>query len=145
MSYAIKDMPVDKLLRILLPLYIAASLLHFSHNAEYLSSYPNLPPWISRANIYYIWLGMTAAGCLGFLLYRKRRSLFGLTLLGLYATAGLGGLLHYTRAPFSAHTATMNVSILFEASIAAALLAVTLFAACHRGAMECHVVGKPDE
>ena len=31
----------EKLLRVLLACYIGASLLHFSHNAEYLSSYPN--------------------------------------------------------------------------------------------------------
>jgi hypothetical protein len=138
-------MPTDKLLRILLPLYIAASLLHFSHNAEHLDSYPNLPPWITRANIYFIWLGMTAAGCLGFLLYGKRRSPYGLVVLGLYAVAGLGGLLHYTRAPFSAHTATMNFSILLEASIAAALLAVTAVTGCHRGSSECNVADEPDE
>ena len=125
-------MSTEKLLRILLPFYIAASLLHFSHNAEYLDSYPNLPPWISRANVYFIWLGMTAAGCLGFLLYRTRRSPFALVVLGLYAAAGLGGLLHYTRAPFSAHTATMNFTILLEASSAAALLAVTVIAGWQR-------------
>ena len=128
-------------MRILLPLYIAASLLHFSHNAEYLSNYPNLPTWVSRANIYLIWLGMTAAGCLGFLLYRKRRALIGLIVLGLYATLGFAGLLHYTRAPFSAHTAAMNFTILLEASIAVALLAVTVVAGCRRGPFEGHSPG----
>ena len=66
-------------------------------------------------------------------------------MLGLYATAGLGGLLHYTRASFSAHTATMNVTILLEASIAAALLAVTVVAACRRGPVQCHVADSPEE
>ena len=126
-------MSTDKLLRILLPSYFAASLLHFSHNAEYLDSYPNLPPWITHANVYFIWLGMTAAGCLGFVLYRKRRSPVGLVVLGLYALAGLGGLLHYTRAPFSAHTAAMNFTILLEAASSVALLAVTVIAGCQRG------------
>jgi hypothetical protein len=126
----------DKLLRFVLPLYVAASLLHFSHNAEFLSDYPNLPSWISRANIYVIWLGLTTMGCMGFWMYRQRRVRTGLLVLGLYATLGFGGLLHYSRAPFSAHTLSMNVTILLEASIAALLLAVVLVIGCRRGKIE---------
>ena len=126
------------LLRTLFPLYVAASLWHFSHNAEYLNEYPNLPAWISRTNIYGIWLGMTAIGCVGFLLYLRRRVAMGLIILGLYATLGLDGLFHYTRAPFSAHTISMNGTILLEASIAAAVLVVALVIGRHRAALKRH-------
>jgi hypothetical protein len=34
---------------------VAASLLHFAHNAQYLAQYPNLPPSWSRAEVYLAW------------------------------------------------------------------------------------------
>ena len=39
-------------LAVLLLLYLAASLLHFVHNAEFLSDYPNLPAWLTRSQVY---------------------------------------------------------------------------------------------
>ena len=132
MPYASKSSQGEWWLRPLLLSYLAASLLHFAHNAEYLSSYPNLPPWISRASIYITWLGVATVGCYGYWLYRKRRSLIGLVMMGLCAAGGLGGLLHYTRAPWSAHSAAMNFSILLEATFAAALLAAIMIAGFQR-------------
>ena len=40
----------------------------------------------------------------------------------MYAAAGFGGLLHYTRAPFAHHTAAMNLTICTETATAALLL-----------------------
>ena len=119
-------------MRALLLLYLAASLLHFTHNAEYVQDYPNLPQWISRGGVYFTWLGITAVGALGYWLYRQSRPLLGLVLLGVYAAVGLDGLLHYTRAPFAAHSAAMNFTILFEATLAATLLAAVLVVARRR-------------
>lgn len=116
-------------LRGLLFLYLAASLLHFTHNAENVQDYPNLPQWLSRSSVYWAWLSITAVGALGFVLYRARRYVSGLILLGLYAALGLDGLLHYTRAPFSEHTHTMNFTILFEVVVASVLLIAVLFRA----------------
>jgi hypothetical protein len=118
----------DKLLRVLLACYVGASLMHFSHNAEYLRSYPNLPHWITRTNIYVIWAAASMVGCLGFLLYERRRAAMGLALLASYAALGLDGLLHYTRAPFAEHSAAMNLTILLEAGTAVALLGATFVA-----------------
>ena len=118
----------DKLLRVLLACYIGASLLHFSHNAEYLSSYPNLPHWITRTNIYVIWAAASIVGRLGFLLYVRRRAAMGLALFAPYAALGLDGLLHYTRAPFAEHSAAMNLTVLLEAGTAVALLGATFVA-----------------
>jgi len=122
----------DRWLGALFLLYTVASLLHFIHNAEYVDSYPNLPAWISRASVYAVWLAVAGAGLLGLLLCRSGRYAFGLPLLVLYALAGLDGLLHYTRAAPSAHSAAMNFTILFEAVVAAALLVAVYDAARRR-------------
>jgi hypothetical protein len=116
----------------LLALYAAASLLHFAHNAEYLIAYPNLPPWLTRSGVYLAWAGLASIGALGFVLYRYGWRLAGLLLLGLYAAFGFDGLLHYTRAPFDAHTGVMNFTIWFEVVAAAALLFVVVQAIVRR-------------
>ena len=106
----------------LLLLYLAASLLHFAHNAEYLPDYPNLPAWLDRADVYLVWLGLAAVGLGGYALYRGGWRLAGLILLGVYAVFGFDGLLHYTRAPSAAHTTAMNFTIWFEVAAAGLLL-----------------------
>ena len=123
----------DSLLLGLLLLYLAASLVHFTHNAEYLADYPNLPPWLTRGGVYLAWIGETSLGILGYVLYRFGRRLAGLALVGVYAAFGFDGLLHYTRAPFDAHTTAMNFTILFEVVAAAVLLIhVAMLAWIHR-------------
>ena len=92
----------------MLLLYLVASLAHFTHNAEYLSDYPNLPPWLTRGGIYLVWLAEASLGILGYVLYRFGWRLAGLALVGVYAAFGFDGLLHYTRAAFDAHTFAMN-------------------------------------
>ena len=49
----------------LLLAYGAASLLHFAHNAEFLADYPNMPAWLTRAQVYGVWLAITALGLAG--------------------------------------------------------------------------------
>ena len=116
----------------LLLLYFAASLLHFTHNAEYLGDYPNLPLSMTRGGVYLAWCGVTSIGVLGFLLYRSQWRIIGLALLGIYAALGFDGLLHYTRAPMEAHTAAMNFTIWFEVVAAALLLVAVLTLAASR-------------
>ena len=106
----------------LLLLYVAASLLHFMHNAEYLAQYPNLPASWSRADVYTAWCCLTTLGLAGYALYRCGYARSGLAVLGVYAGLGFDGLLHYTRAPLGHHTATMNFTIWTEAAAAALLL-----------------------
>ena len=106
----------------LLFLYLAASLLHFAHNAEYLADYPNLPAWLGRFDVYLVWIVQAAVGVGGYALWRRGRRLAGLLLIGAYAAAGFDALLHYTRAPFSAHTPLMNFTIGLECFAAAVLL-----------------------
>jgi hypothetical protein len=109
----------------LLAVYGLASFVHFLHNAEYLNSYPNLPVWLSRFQIYGVWCGITAVGLVGYTLYRGSRRFIGLWLLVLYTSLGFDGLLHYRRAPLAAHTLAMNLTIWSEVVAAAlALMAV---------------------
>jgi hypothetical protein len=79
-------------------LYLAASLIHFTHNAEFVQIYPNLPAWITRSSVYWVWLAISAVGLVGYLLHRYSLRLIGWVLLCAYAAVGLDGLLHYTRA-----------------------------------------------
>lgn len=116
----------------LLLLYVAASLLHFVHNAEYLADYPNLPAWLGREDVYLAWLGLAAIGAAGWALYHVGWRLAGLLLIGLYAVCGFDGLLHYTRAPLTAHTPAMNFTIWFEIAAAALLLAAVVAALAKR-------------
>jgi hypothetical protein len=110
----------------LLLLYLAASLLHFTHNAEYLADYPNLPAWLGRSDVYLVWLVLAAVGVGGYALYRTGWRLAGLVLIGAYAVSGFDGLLHYTRAPLAVHTATMNFTIWLEVVAAALLLCAVI-------------------
>ena len=110
----------------LFALYTAATLLHFAHNAEYLAQYPNLPASWSRGEVYAAWWGITALGLGGYGLYVFGYRKFGLTILGLYAALGFGGLLHYTRASMTHHSAMMNVTIWVEAAAGTLLLADVL-------------------
>ena len=116
----------------LLLLYCGASLLHFVHNAEFVVDYPNLPLWISRKAIYFSWFAIFAIGLCGYFLYRSRNTFIGLVLLAIYATLGLDGLLHYSRAPLEAHTAVMNATIWIEVVTALMALAAVSWIAAER-------------
>ena len=106
--------------------YCVASFIHFFHNAEYLRQYPNMPAWISRAQVYAAWLGISAVGAIGILVIRSRFAPAGLVLIAAYAALGFDGLAHYALAPIAAHTSVMNLTIWFEVAAAAALLVATL-------------------
>jgi len=120
------------LLLAFLLLYAAASLVHYAHNAEFLGDYPNMPAWLSPALVYGAWLGVTAVGVIGFILIRRGYQLTGLAVLGVYGVLGLDGLTHYTLAPLSAHTFTMNLTIWLEAASAVLLLAAVVGLAWRR-------------
>jgi len=110
----------------LLAIYCAASLVHFVHNAQFITEYPNLPAWLTSSEVYLAWLAVTSVGAAGVAIAMSGRRVFGLVLIAGYAALGFAGLDHYTRAPLSAHTLAMNATIAFEVAAAAALLAVSL-------------------
>lgn len=104
-------------------IYGAASLLHFLHNAIYLSDYPNLPLWLTARGVLAAWLVIAAVGAAGYLIYSRISRITGLLLIAVYALFGFGGLDHYAVAAISAHTVAMNLTILLEAASALVLLA----------------------
>ena len=116
---------VPGFLLVLLLAYGAASLLHFSHNAEFLADYPNMPDWLSRTKVYMAWLGVTTIGVAGYLLVRRGRQYLGFSVIAVYAALGFDGLGHYSLAPLSAHTPMMNFTIWLEVAVAAVLLIAT--------------------
>ena len=126
MAITVSSSRIRRTLPALLLLYGVASLVHFTHNAEFLAEYPNLPVWLTRGQVYVAWFGITGVGVLGYLLARARYELVGFGILGVYAARGLDGLLHYGRAPMAEHTVAMNFTIWFEV-VAASLVLVAIF------------------
>ncbi len=104
--------------------YAVASLLHYAHNAELLEHYPNMPRWLTRAQIYSAWIALTIFGAVGYRLVRSRFLFAGLCVLGLYGILGFDGISHYALAPFASHTPGMNATIWMEFASAALFLTV---------------------
>jgi hypothetical protein len=124
------DKPREDLPKLLLALAIAyfiTSLGHFSHNAEFICEYPNLPAWITRTKVYAAWAAITSVGVFGLLLIRRRFVAAGLVLVAAYAALGFDGLGHYAVAPIELHTVAANFTILSEVAAAALLLAFALY------------------
>lgn len=112
----------DSTLLFLMLLYGIASFLHFAHNAVYLRDYPNLPGWLTAAEVWITWCAVAAVGVLGYWLYRRVARWAGLVTIAVYGILGFAGLDHYTVAPMGAHTFVMNLTILTEVVAAAVLL-----------------------
>jgi hypothetical protein len=119
--------PTPKLLLVLTAAYFLTSLGHFSHNAEFICEYPKLPAWLTRAQVYAVWAGITSVGVVGLLLIRKKFVATGLVLMAVYAALGFDGLGHYALAPIELHPLIANVTILSEVLAAALLLQVVLW------------------
>jgi len=110
----------------LVVVYFVASLAHFTHNAEFIEFYPNLPRWITRETVYLAWLTITGVGVAGLIALRLRLPALGAMLIGLYGAFGLDGLAHYTLALCSEHTFATNATIWFEVVTGMALLLTSM-------------------
>ncbi|HZY17513.1 MAG TPA: hypothetical protein VFE82_03480 [Ramlibacter sp.] len=110
----------------LIVVYFLASLAHFSHNAEYIALYPNMPAWLSREDVYLAWTAITSFAIAGGLMLARGWRVAAGVALGAYGASGLAGLAHYTLALCSEHTFLMNLTIWFEA-VAGVALAVAAF------------------
>jgi hypothetical protein len=121
MGHSHKKNQLKTKLIVLTGLYCLAALIHFTHNAEFLADYPNMPKWITRGGVYFVWAAEALIGLLGILLLWRGFTRTGILFLMLYAALGFDGLLHYSLAPMAAHTLAMNLTIWFEV-IAGALV-----------------------
>jgi len=118
---------LPKPLLILTAAYFLTSLGHFSHNAEFICEYPNLPAWLTRTQVYAVWAAITSVGVAGLMLMRRKFMATGLLLVAVYAALGFDGLGHYAVAPMELHPLMANVTILSEVVAAALLLPVALW------------------
>jgi len=110
---------------ILAATYFVASLAHFTHNAEYIAFYPNMPAWLTAEHVYLAWLAVTCIGGAALVLLRLGLQAAGIALVGLYGAFGLDGLAHYTLALCSEHTLATNITIWSEAVSGLLLLLVS--------------------
>jgi hypothetical protein len=113
---------IEPSLLVLMLLYGAASLLHHMHNATFLDDYPNMPAWLSVADVYLAWSVVAVTGVAAYLLLRGGFRTTGLLVAAAFASFGFDGLAHYAVAPWSAHTIGMHVTILTEVLLAAAVV-----------------------
>ena len=119
-------------LPILMLVYGAASLAHFAHNAVYIDAYPNLPAWLSAADVSKVWFAEAGIGLVGYLLLRRGQFAIGIALVALWAALGFDGLAHYALAPLSAHTFAMNATIWIEVCAAALLSTAVVWQIANR-------------
>ncbi|MDM0034002.1 hypothetical protein QTI33_17845 [Variovorax sp. J22P271] len=127
--------PLPTHLWVLAALYGVASLAHFTHNAEFIAFYPNLPQGLTRAHVYLAWLAITSLGVGGLLLAWQGPRVLGWVLIAAYGAMGLDGLAHYTLALCSAHSLAANATIAAEAASGLALMLAALLQA--RKAWRC--------
>jgi hypothetical protein len=99
----------------LVVVYCLASVAHFTHNAEYIALYPNMPAWLGREDVYVAWLAVSAVGVAGALMWTLGWRVAALLALATYGALGLAGLAHYSLALCSEHSLVMNLTIWFEA------------------------------
>ena len=116
----------QRTLFVLALVYAVASFIHFTHNAEFIADYPNMPAGWSRSGVYLAWVALTALGAVGLLLVARGHRIVGLLVLAVYAALGLDSLGHYVLAPISAHSFAMNSTILLEVTAAALVLVEVL-------------------
>ena len=110
----------------LLALYFAASFTHFTHNAEFIAFYPNMPAWITRETVYIAWLAVSSLGVAGLLVLRLGLHALGAIFIAAYGAFGFDGLLHYTLALCAEHTLATNLTIWFEVIAGAMLMLASL-------------------
>lgn len=113
---------------VLMPLtfaYFAASLAHFSHNAQYIAFYPGMPAWLTPGRVWLFWFAVCGVGLLAWVLTRLGLRALGLLALGVYGGLGLDGLLHYRLGLCSEHTLMANLTIWAEAASGLVLLLVS--------------------
>jgi hypothetical protein len=124
--FSMKVKIVPRFLLPLLALFLFASLVHFIHNAEFLTDYPGLPKTWTRGGVYAAWLAMASVAVVGYTLVRSGWRKCGLMLIALASLGGVDSLGHYIVAPAGAHTLAMNATILFEVICAFVLLAYVM-------------------
>ena len=119
-------------LLVLIAAYFLASLVHFSHNAQYIAFYPGMPAWLTPGRVWLFWFAVCGVGLLAWVLNRLGMKALGLMVLGVYGALGLDGLLHYRLGLCSEHTLLANLTIWAEAATGLMLLLVSAVLSARR-------------
>ena len=107
---------------VLVAVYFCASLAHFTHNAEFIAFYPNMPTWLTREQVYLAWMAINSLGLAGLFMAQLGCRVLGVLFIGAYGALGLDGLGHYALALCSEHTLAANVTIWAEVASGFVLL-----------------------
>lgn len=104
---------------------VVASVLHYVDNMVFFSEYPE-PAWMTPHLIDAFWFVMTPFAVAGYVLVRRGFVVWGCVVLYLYAGMSLLVLGHYLYAPIGSLPLRINLLIVLEAALAAALIAYVL-------------------
>jgi hypothetical protein len=102
---------------------VVTTAIHYTDNTVAFHSFPGSESG-SPVEIPLTWLALTAAGAVGYAMYRRGRVLAAHALLGTYALTGLTTPLHYLYGSPAELPVWRNVSILADGLIGLAVLAV---------------------
>ena len=122
MQRTLRTPQIPRHIQVLFVVFFTTNLVHFAHNAEYISFYPGIPPWLTREKVYIAWVAGATVGLLGLFVSRTRLKALGMTLIAAYGALGIDGLVHYTLALCSEHTLATNLTIWFEVLAGMSLL-----------------------
>lgn len=121
-------------LRVLLGVAIAESFVHYLDNTLRFTDYtgPNPPAvssWIARWMIPASWVLFTAAGVIGYRLFRKGRYAESAPWLAFYSVSGLISILHYVGISMSDLSAFQNTFVLLDIALGTAIIGFAFWTA----------------
>ena len=104
---------------------VALTAFHFTDNYVSIDTYPQ-PGWITKPVVAVAWIGFTAFGVAGYLLYRRGRFAVAHACLLLYSYAGLSSLGHFLSGSPDEFTTRGLVSVLIDGAAGSAVLVVAV-------------------
>jgi hypothetical protein len=111
--------------KVWIAIFLVCSLIHFVHNAVFLTDYPGLPQTWKPSGVMAVWLVMGALLVSGGIALKRGRPVIGTILLAIAVIMGFDSLAHYVVAKLTAHTFVMNLTIFLDVG-AAILLGIAL-------------------
>jgi hypothetical protein len=112
--FLLRDLEIPKHVWALAALYGLCTFAHFTHHAEFLVYYPNLPEGLTREVVYLLWMAVTVVGMAVVPFSMLGMGVVAGLLLALYGLLGLSGLAHYSLGAWEEHTLVANLLIVFQ-------------------------------
>jgi hypothetical protein len=113
--FLLRDLEIPKHVWALAALYGLCTFAHFTHHAEFLVYYPNLPEALTREVVYLLWMAVTVVGMAAVPFSMLGMGVVAALLLALYGLLGLSGLAHYSLGAWEEHSLVANLLIVFQA------------------------------